>query len=139
MIGVEPAGKGISTGKHAATLTCGTPGIIHGFKCYLLQENGEPKDVYSIASGLDYPGVGPEHCVLKDAGRINTKTITDKEAMDAFIRVSREEGIIPALETSHALAYGLKTATPGEIMVINFSGRGDKDLEFTEKYLRENK
>jgi tryptophan synthase beta chain len=134
MVGVEPAGKGLETNEHAATLTYGTLGIIHGFKCYLLQdEKGNPLPVYSIASGLDYPGVGPEQCLLKDDNRVKFETITDIEALNAFHEVSRLEGIPPALETSHALAYTFKlakTLDKDKIIIVNFSGRGDKDIEF---------
>ncbi|MBN2650763.1 MAG: tryptophan synthase subunit beta [Spirochaetales bacterium] len=131
--GVEPAGRGFKTGDHACTLTYGTPGVIHGFKCYLLQdEEGEPSPVYSVASGLDYPGVGPEHSYLKDIGRINYDCINDKEAIDAFFELSRVEGIIPAIESAHAVAFALKLAKqrPGESILINLSGRGDKDIDF---------
>ena len=106
LYGVEPAGKGFKIGEHACTITYGKPGIIHGFKCYLLQdENGEPAPVYSIASGLDYPGVGPEHSNLKDMGRVNYDVINDQEAVDAFFDLSRVEGIIPAIESAHAVAF----------------------------------
>jgi len=131
--GVEPLGRGPKTGDHAATMTYGMPGIIHGFKCYLLQdEQGEPSPVYSIASGLDYPGVGPEHSYLKDEGRIQYTTADDKECLDAFYKLSRLEGIIPALESAHAVAFAMKKAKEmgsGSILV-NLSGRGDKDLDF---------
>jgi tryptophan synthase beta subunit len=114
-------------------MTYGMPGIIHGFKCYLLQdEKGEPAPVYSIASGLDYPGVGPEHSYLKDAGRIQYTSATDEECLDAFYKLSRQEGIIPALESAHAVAFAMKKAKEmgrGSILV-NLSGRGDKDLDF---------
>jgi len=134
LYGVEPTGRGLETGDHAATITYGTPGMIHGFKCYLLQdEKGDPSPVYSIASGLDYPGVGPEHSYLKDIGRVNYKGINDLEAIDAFFRLSREEGIIPALESSHAMAYAMKLAEeqPSDsIILVNLSGRGDKDLDY---------
>ncbi|HBD96463.1 MAG: tryptophan synthase subunit beta [Spirochaetes bacterium GWF1_31_7] len=133
MYGVEPAGRGTAVGDHASTITYGKPGIIHGFKCYLLQdENGAPSSVYSVASGLDYPGVGPEHSNLKDIGRVNYFNITDKEAIDAFFELSRIEGIIPAIESSHAVAYAIKLAKqkPGESIVVNLSGRGDKDIDF---------
>ena len=133
LYGVEPLGTGSRTGEHAATMTYGTPGIIHGFKCYLLQdEKGEPAPVYSCASGLDYPGVGPEHCKLKDAGRVKYVTALDSEAIDAFFQLSRMEGIIPALESAHAVAYAMKLAREmhqGAILV-NLSGRGDKDLDY---------
>lgn len=132
MIGVEPSGRGLDTPDHAATITKGTPGIIHGFKCYLLQdEQGEPLPVYSIAAGLDYPGVGPEHSFYKDSGRAEYVTASDKEAMEAFLRLSKVEGIIPAIESSHALYYGMKLAAglgQDQIIIINLSGRGDKDV-----------
>lgn len=132
LIGVEPAGKGLDTEKHAATLTLGTPGVIHGFKCYLLQdEKGNPKDVYSIASGLEYPGIGPEHSMLKDIKRVQYKTVTDDEVLNAFQTLCQKEGIIPALESSHALAYLIKAKNEfkkDDIVILNLSGRGDKDL-----------
>ncbi len=135
--GVEPSGIGFKVGEHAATLTLGKPGIIHGFKCYLLQdENGEPAPVHSVASGLDYPGVGPQHSYLKDIGRVNYKTISDDEAIDAFFEISREEGIIPAIESSHAIAYAMKLAAekkPDETILVNLSGRGDKDIDYVVK------
>ncbi len=133
MYGVEPLGRGTEPGEHSATMTYGKEGIIHGFKCYLLQdENGEPAPVYSCASGLDYPGTGPEHCYLKDEKRIEYVVINDKEAMDAFFKTSRNEGIIPALESAHAVAYAMKLAKEmksGSIL-LNLSGRGDKDLDY---------
>jgi len=132
--GVEPSGKSFKTGEHAATLTKGKPGIIHGFKCYLLQdEKGDPSPVYSIASGLDYPGVGPQHSYLKDIERVNYKTINDLEAVDAFYELSRVEGIIPALESAHAVAYAIKMAkdlSEEETILVNLSGRGDKDIDY---------
>ncbi|MDA3838827.1 MAG: tryptophan synthase subunit beta [Candidatus Delongbacteria bacterium] len=132
--GVEPAGKGFKDGEHAATLKLGKPGIIHGFKCYLLQdEKGEPSPVHSIASGLDYPGVGPQHSYLKDIKRVKYETINDVEAIEAFSIMSKTEGIIPALETSHAIAYAIKLASklgPKETILVNLSGRGDKDIDF---------
>ena len=139
MYGVEPSGKSFKEGEHAATLTYGSPGIIHGFKCYLLQDNeGRPLPVYSIASGLDYPGVGPQHSYLKDIGRVQYKTINDKEALDAFFMLSREEGIIPALESSHAVAYAIKMAKEldsDRTILVNLSGRGDKDIDYVaQKY-----
>ncbi len=134
LYGVEPAGLSFKTGKHAATLTKGAPGMIHGFKCYLLQdEKGEPAEVYSVASGLDYPGVGPQHSYLKDAGRVQYEYINDKEAVDAFFILSRDEGIIPALESAHAVAYALKLASErpaSESILVNLSGRGDKDIDY---------
>ncbi len=136
--GVEPGGVGTKLGEHASTITYGTPGMIHGFKCYTLQdENGEPAPVYSVASGLDYPGVGPEHSMLKDLGMVNYGIADDKETIDAFYELSRLEGIIPALESAHAVAYSLKLAKEKqqESILINLSGRGDKDIDFVvEKY-----
>jgi tryptophan synthase beta chain len=138
MFGVEPGGISTKTGDHASTITFGKPGIIHGFKCYLLQDDkGEPAPVYSVASGLDYPGVGPEHSMLKDLGRVTYGVATDKETIEAFYELSRLEGIIPALESAHAVAYALKLAAnnPRESVLVNLSGRGDKDIDFVlEKY-----
>ncbi len=132
--GVEPLGRGFKTGDHAATLTYGKPGVIHGFKCYLLQdEKGEPAPVYSVASGLDYPGVGPQHSYLKDISRVNYDTINDKEAIDAFFELSRVEGIIPAIESAHATAFAVKLAAKlneNETILVNLSGRGDKDIDY---------
>ncbi|MCL1886536.1 MAG: tryptophan synthase subunit beta [Betaproteobacteria bacterium] len=139
LVGIEPAGKGLDTPDHAATLTLGTKGALHGFKCYALQdENGNPLPVYSIASGLDYPGVGPQHCYLKDIGRVQYEAITDDECLDAFMTLSRVEGIIPALESSHAVAYAMKVAKelgPDKTILVNLSGRGDKDADFVANYL----
>jgi len=133
LIGVEPGGLGIDTGKHAAPLTAGAPGIVHGFRCYMMaDEKGEPLDTHSISAGLDYPGVGPEHSFLKDIGRAEYVSITDDESLQAFHRLSRTEGIIPALESAHAIAYALKLAPsmdPDQIIIVNLSGRGDKDVE----------
>ncbi len=136
--GVEPLGKGENVGDHAATMKFGTKGRLHGFDSYLLQdENGEPLPVYSIASGLDYPGVGPEHAYLRDKGRIHYETVSDDEAMEAFFLLCRYEGIIPAIESSHALAYAIRYAKEhksGSILVC-LSGRGDKDIDYVyEKY-----
>jgi tryptophan synthase beta subunit len=131
--GVEPLGRGPKTGDHAATMSYGMPGIIHGFKCYLLQnEKGEPSPVYSIASGLDYPGVGPEHSHLKDEGRVQYTTADDKACLDAFFKLCRLEGIIPALESAHAVAFAMKKAKEMKhgTILVNLSGRGDKDLDF---------
>lgn len=133
--GVEPAGKGLQSGlgAHAATLSAGTPGLIHGFTTYVLTDDkGEPAPVHSIAPGLDYPGVGPEHAHLKDTGRVKYVSVTDIETLDAFGRLCRKEGIIPALESSHALAYALKilpSMKKDQILLVNLSGRGDKDLD----------
>ncbi|MBW2714083.1 MAG: tryptophan synthase subunit beta [Deltaproteobacteria bacterium] len=134
LVGIEPAGHGLDTSEHAATMTLGTKGSIHGFKCYNLQdEQGEPLPVYSIASGLDYPGVGPQHCYLKDLGRIRYETADDLECLDAFMVLSRIEGIIPALESAHAVAYAMRVAkemSPEQSILVNLSGRGDKDADF---------
>lgn len=134
--GVEPLGKGTKVGENAASITYGKEGIIHGFKCLLLQdEQGNPVNAYSVASGLDYPGVGPKHCYLHKTGRVKYDVINDSEAIDAFYELSRVEGIIPALESSHAVAYALKLAKEkqGEKILVNLSGRGDKDIEFVLK------
>ena len=127
-------------GEHAATITHGKPGVMHGFKSYMLQdENGEPAEVYSVASGLDYPSVGPQHSYLKDLGRVNYAHIDDKEAIDAFFELSRLEGIIPAIESSHALAYAFKLAKEGKgDILVNLSGRGDKDIDFVVEHYGEN-
>ena len=133
LIGVEPGGLGIDTGKHAAPLTAGAPGIVHGFRCYVMaDEKGEPLATHSISAGLDYPGVGPEHSYLKDIGRAEYVSVTDDESLQAFHRLSRTEGIIPALESAHAVAYALKlapTMNSDQILIINLSGRGDKDVQ----------
>jgi len=138
LYGVEPMGRASTPGEHAATITYGKPGVIHGFKCYLLQdEKGEPAPVYSIASGLDYPGVGPEHSMLHDQNRVNYVSANDEEAVEAFFMLSRKEGIIPALESAHAVAYAMKLAKEHkrESILVNLSGRGDKDIDFVvEKY-----
>jgi len=136
--GVEPTGKGTKLGEHAASLTYGKEGIMHGFNSIMLQdEEGNPASVHCVASGLDYPSVGPEHAHLKTIGRTIVGTANDEEAIDAFYKVSRLEGIIPALETAHAIAYSMKLAkeNPKEMILVNFSGRGDKDIDFvTENY-----
>ena len=138
LYGVEPMGRGTKTGDHAATITYGKPGTIHGFKCYLLQDQkGEPSPVYSIASGLDYPGVGPEHSLLHDLKKVNYVSVSDDECVDAFYELSKKEGIIPALESAHALAFATKLAKEKkrESILVNLSGRGDKDIDFIyEKY-----
>jgi tryptophan synthase beta chain len=134
MVGVEPSGRSFQPGEHAATLTLGTPGMLHGMFTYLLQdEKGEPLGVHSIASGLDYPGVGPQHSYLKDQGRVEYVSINDKEALDAFGLLSKTEGIIPALESAHAIAHAVKMAgslSPDQIVIVNLSGRGDKDVDY---------
>jgi len=131
--GIEPLGKGSAVGDHAATMAYGTKGRLHGFESYLLQdEKGEPLPVYSIASGLDYPGVGPEHAYLRDTGRVHYETVSDEEAMEAFFLLCRYEGIIPAIESSHAVAYAIRYAKEhksGSILV-SLSGRGDKDIDY---------
>ncbi len=132
--GVEPSGRGLDDGDHAATLTLGKPGVLHGFHSYLLQDKeGAPLPVYSVASGLDYPGVGPQHSLLRDLERVNYVTADDQESIAAFFELSRVEGIIPALESAHAVAFALKLAAdlPKEkTILVNLSGRGDKDLDF---------
>ena len=132
LIGVEAAGQGIASGKHAASLSAGSPGVLHGNRTYLLQDaNGQITETHSISAGLDYPGVGPEHAYLKDIGRAEYVGITDDEALAAFHRLCRTEGIIPALESSHAIAYAVKLAAtmrPDQHLLVNLSGRGDKDI-----------
>lgn len=138
LYGVEPAGKGLDTPDNAATLTLGKVGILHGFKSYLLQdESGEPLPVYSIASGLDYPGVGPQHSYLKTIGRVNYQSATDREAVEAFYGLSRMEGIIPALESAHAVAYAIElaqTMPKDSKILVNLSGRGDKDIDYVMEH-----
>jgi tryptophan synthase beta chain len=130
--GVEAAGEGIDTARHAATLTRGSPGVLHGARSYLLQDgDGQIVEAHSISAGLDYPGVGPEHSWLKDQGRVKYFAANDREAMDAFTALSRLEGIIPALEPAHALAHVMREAprmTKDRIIVVALSGRGDKDV-----------
>lgn len=132
LIGVEAAGKGIDTQQHAATLSTGRPGVLHGNRTYLIQdENGQIIETHSISAGLDYPGVGPEHAWLKDCGRAEYVAVTDDEALDAFHKLCRYEGIMPALESSHALAYAAKfapTLPKDKLLLVNLSGRGDKDM-----------
>jgi len=130
---VEPLGKGTKLGEHAATLMYGDEGVIHGFNTIMLKdEEGNPAPVYSIASGLDYPGVGPEQAYLKETGRLNIAAITDEETIDAFFALSQYEGIIPALESAHAVAYAMKLAKekPNDTILVNLSGRGDKDIDY---------
>ena len=142
MVGVEAAGNGLETGKHAATLSAGSLGVLHGAKSYVLQDkNGQILETHSISAGLDYPGVGPEHSFLKDSGRAAYVSITDKEALEGFQLLCRLEGIIPALESSHAIAHAVKMAgalKKEQIVVINLSGRGDKDLDIVNKALGAN-
>jgi len=132
LIGVEAAGHGLHSGKHAASLNAGSPGVLHGNRTYLLQDdNGQILETHSVSAGLDYPGVGPEHAYLKDSGRAEYATITDDEALAAFHRLCRIEGIIPALESSHAVAHAIKLAAtmkPDQHLLVNLSGRGDKDI-----------
>lgn len=138
LIGVEAAGEGIETGRHAASLTGGTPGVLHGNRTYLLQDDdGQIIETHSISAGLDYPGVGPEHAWLKDVKRAEYVPITDKEALQAFHDLCRMEGIIPALESSHALAYACKlapTLPKDKILLVNLSGRGDKDMHTVAEF-----
>jgi tryptophan synthase beta chain len=133
LVGVEAAGRGLETGEHGASLTGGRPGVLHGNLSYVLQtEDGQIREAHSISAGLDYPSVGPEHAYLKDEGLVEYASVTDKEALEAFVMTSRLEGIIPALETAHAIFYAEKVAKelgPGKNIVINVSGRGDKDVE----------
>jgi tryptophan synthase beta chain len=140
LVGVEPAGKGLETGQHAATLAKGKPGVLHGMKTYVLQdEDGQTAQVHSVSAGLDYPGVGPEHSYLKDIGRAEYRTCTDDESLAAFQRLAKLEGIIPALESAHAVSQACKLAKelgPGKILVINLSGRGDKDCEEVRRLLK---
>ena len=132
LIGVEAAGEGLDSGKHSASLQCGLPGVLHGNRTYVLQnDDGQVTETHSISAGLDYPGVGPEHAYLKDIGRAEYVGITDKEALEAFHYLCRIEGIIPALESSHAVAYAMKlakTMRPDQTILVNLSGRGDKDI-----------
>ena len=138
LVGMEAAGDGVATGRHAATLSAGRPGVLHGAMSYLLQdEDGQTLESHSISAGLDYPGVGPEHSWLKDIGRAEYIPVTDSEAMEALRTLSRTEGIIPAIETAHALAgisQLMPTMKPGSKVLVNLSGRGDKDMETAAKY-----
>ena len=142
MIGVEAAGLGLKTTKHSATLNEGKKGILHGMMTYLLQDQeGQISETHSISAGLDYPGVGPEHAYLKDSNRVKYRSATDKEVIDAFLLLTRTEGIIPALESAHAIAEVIKIAKrkpKSESIVVTLSGRGDKDVEIVEKYLKNN-
>jgi len=142
MIGVEAAGKGLKTRYHSATLNAGTKGVLHGMMTYLLQNNeGQIQETHSISAGLDYPGVGPEHAYLKDSKRVKYHSATDSEVIDAFLLLTRTEGIIPALESAHAIAEAVKIAknrSKSDTIVVTLSGRGDKDVEVVEEYLRKN-
>ena len=138
IVGVEPGGRGTEVGDHAASMKYGKKGILHGFESMLLQdENGEAQPVYSIASGLDYPSVGPEHAYLKECGRVQYEVVTDEESVEAFFLLCRYEGIIPAVESAHAVAYAIRCARKQDrgTILVNLSGRGDKDIDFIyEKY-----
>ncbi len=140
MIGVEPSGKNLQAGNHAATLSLGQPGTIHGMFTYLLQdEAGQPLPVHSIASGLDYPGVGPQHSFFKDNKRVEYVTVNDREAIEAFMLLSKSEGIIPALESAHAIAHAIKLSSKlakDQIIIVNLSGRGDKDLDYVDELIK---
>ncbi len=139
LVGVEAAGRGMETGEHGASLTGGRPGVLHGNMSYVLQtEEGQIREAHSISAGLDYPSVGPEHAYFKDEGLVEYVSVTDDEALEAFVMTSRMEGIIPALETSHAIHYAEGLARelgPGKNLVINLSGRGDKDAEVVAEAL----
>jgi tryptophan synthase beta chain len=138
LYGVEPLGTSSNLGDHAATISFGEDGDIHGFRTLVLKDaNGEPAPVHTVASGLDYPGVGPEHAHLHKIGRVHYTTADDKEALKAFYALSRHEGIIPALESAHAVAFAMReaAANPGRSILINLSGRGDKDIDYvTQTY-----
>jgi len=138
LVGLEPGGKGIATGEHGATLSEGSPGLLHGSRSYLLQDDdGQITEAYSISAGLDYPGVGPEHAWLKETGRAQYRSVTDAEAMDALRLLSRTEGIIPAIESAHALAGALvlgRELGPEGVILVNLSGRGDKDMDTANKW-----
>jgi tryptophan synthase beta chain len=142
MFGIEAGGEGIDTDHHSATLMAGSKGVLHGMLTYLLQDSeGQILDTHSIAAGLDYPGVGPEHSYLKDSKRVKYDSVSDKNAIDAFLMLAKYEGIIPALESSHAIAYAIKIAkkfSKSDSIVITLSGRGDKDVEVVENYLNQN-
>ena len=135
--GVEGAGKGLKSGQHACAIYNNKVGVLHGMKTYIMQDDsGEIKDAYSISAGLDYPGIGPEHAYLYKTGRVNYDSITDDEAVDAFLQLCKLEGIIPALESSHAIAYAMKIAknyNKDDSIIVNLSGRGDKDLDIIDK------
>jgi tryptophan synthase beta chain len=140
LVGFEPGGDGVETGRHGATLSEGSPGALHGAMSYLLQdEDGQTAESYSISAGLDYPGVGPEHALLKDIGRATYESVTDAEAMDAFALLCRTEGIIPAIESAHAVAGALRLGRelgPEAVILVNLSGRGDKDVDTAAKWFK---
>ena len=139
LYGIEAEGNGLETGKHSATLSAGSIGILHGMQTYLLQDKmGQIIETHSVSAGLDYPGVGPEHCFLKEIKRVNYKSCSDEDAIKAFMILSEKEGIIPALESAHAISYGIKIARKmkkTESIVITLSGRGDKDVEVVQNYI----
>lgn len=140
MAGVEAAGRGLETGQHAASIAAGAVGVLHGSKSFVLQEGGQIRNAHSIAPGLDYPGVGPEHAYLRETGRVKYAAVTDDEAVEAFHLLSRTEGIIPALESAHAVAYAVRAAAEmprDAVIIVNLSGRGDKDLDAVLGYERE--
>jgi tryptophan synthase beta chain len=143
IIGVEAAGQGLKSGHHSATLSAGSKGVLHGMMTYLLQDSeGQIQETHSISAGLDYPGVGPEHSYLKDKCRVHYTSATDKEVIDAFLMLTRTEGIIPALESSHAIAEAIKLAKKkpkSDIIVVTLSGRGDKDVEVVQEYVKNSK
>jgi tryptophan synthase beta chain len=138
LVGLEAGGDGVDTGRHAATITGGSPGVLHGARSYLLQDdNGQTIESHSISAGLDYPGVGPEHSYLHDIGRAEYRAVTDAEAMEAFALLCRTEGIIPAIESAHALAGAMKLGEelgPDALLLVNLSGRGDKDVETASRW-----
>ena len=142
LIGVEGGGDGLHTSHHAATLCAGSQGVLHGASMYLLQnDDGQIQEAHSISAGLDYPGVGPEHSFWKDSKRVKYNSVTDLEALEAFYLLSKTEGIIPALESAHALAQVIKFApntNPDEIIIVCLSGRGDKDVELVNKFKNKN-
>jgi len=142
IIGIEAGGKGVKTKLHSAPLTAGKKGVLHGMMTYLMQDNdGQISETHSISAGLDYPGVGPEHAYLKDENRVEYKAVTDDEVIDAFLILTRTEGIIPALESAHAIAYAIKISKKmkkTESIVVTLSGRGDKDIDIVKEYLAEN-
>ena len=145
LVGVEAGGEGVPTGKHAATLSNPRPtaGVLHGAMSYLLQDDeGQVIPTHSVSAGLDYPGVGPEHSFLKDIRRADYVSVTDREAVEAFLILCREEGIIPALESSHAVSWGMRLAgrlSSRKIVVVNLSGRGDKDMQSVSEYMAKHK
>ena len=138
LIGCEAGGEGLTPGRHAAALAAGSAGVIHGMRTYLLQDaDGQTLPTHSVSAGLDYPGVGPEHSWLRDTGRASYRAISDQQAMDAFSLLCRTEGIIPAIESAHALAGALQLAgelDPGALLLVNLSGRGDKDVDTASKW-----